>query len=62
VAFKVRIDFGPTFFSVPKLRFDTDISASEKETKEIDAVAMSYLAYLVPMSKPFFSFVTDAPG
>ena len=47
IAFKVRIDFGPKFFSIPKLRFDTEVSASEKETKEIDAVAMSYLAYLL---------------
>ena len=47
IAFKVRIDFGPTFFSIPKVRFDSDMSASEKETKEIDAVAMSYLAYLL---------------
>jgi hypothetical protein len=47
IAFKVRIDFGSSFFSIPKLRFDSEISASEQQTKEIDAVAMSYLAYLL---------------
>jgi len=47
VAFKIRLVFGPSFFSLPRIKFDTETSASEKETKEIDAVAMSYLAYLL---------------
>jgi hypothetical protein len=47
VAFKIRLEFGPTFFSIPKLRFDTEISASEKETKQFDADAMSYLSYVL---------------
>jgi hypothetical protein len=42
VAFKIRIDFGSSFFSIPRIKFSTDISASEKETKQVrDMIVIS---------------------
>ncbi len=42
VAFKIRIDFGQSFFSIPRIKFSTDISASEKETKQVrDKIVVS---------------------
>jgi hypothetical protein len=35
VAFKIRVDFGKSFFSIPRIKFASDLSASEKETKQV---------------------------
>ena len=47
VAFKIRLEFGPTFFSLPRIKFGSENSASEQETKQFDADAMAYLSYLL---------------